>query len=112
MTQVGEALMPSLCSSFSTRMSLRWPGSGLASGRNLGTRNSEMPLRAGRGVRQAGQHQMDDVLGQVVVAVGDEDLLAVDAVAVAVRLGAGAQGADIGARPAARSGTWRRSIGR
>ena len=53
--------------------------------RNFGTMNSEMPARARRRVRQAGQHEVDDVLGQVVLAVGDEDLLADDAVAVAVR---------------------------
>ena len=43
---------------------------------------------------QAGQHQMDDILGRVVIAPGDEDLLAVQAVAaIAVR---GGGGADLG----------------
>ena len=38
----------------------------------------EMPLVPG-GARTRGQHQVDDVVGQVVLAVGDEDLLAGDA---------------------------------
>ena len=42
---------------------------------------------------------MDDVVGQIVLAVGDEDLLAGDAIgAVGRALGAGAHRADIGAR--------------
>jgi hypothetical protein len=42
---------------------------------------------------------MDDVVGKIVLAVADEDLLPRDAIAaVAVRLGAGADGAEIGAR--------------
>ena len=41
---------------------------------------------------------MDDVLGEVVLAPGDEDLLPEDPVrAVSLRLGPGAQGPDIGA---------------
>ena len=41
---------------------------------------------------------MDDVRRQVMLAVGDEDLLALDPIgAVAAALGAGAQCADIGA---------------
>ena len=46
----------------------------------------------------AGEDEVDDVLRQVVVAGGDEDLLPGDAVAaVALRLGAGAQHAEVGA---------------
>ena len=53
---------------------------------------------AGRRIGQARQHEMDDVVGEVVLAVGDEDLLAVDAIAaVAGALGLGAQRADVGA---------------
>ncbi len=37
--------------------------------------------RAGRSVGQARQHEMDDVVGHVVFAVGDEDLLAGEAIA-------------------------------
>ena len=47
--------------------------------------NSEMPLMPAGASGDAGEHQVDDVLGQVVLAIGDEDLLAGDAVAVAVR---------------------------
>ena len=51
-----------------------------------------------RGAGDARQHQVDDVLGQVVLAGGDEDLLPGDAVAaVALRLGAGAQQPEVGA---------------
>ena len=57
---------------------------------------------ARRRVRGARQHHMDDVVGQIVVAVGDEDLLAADPVVlaparVARRHGAGAQRAEVGA---------------
>ncbi len=38
------------------------------------------PLDAGRGIGEARQHQVDDVLGQVVLAAGDEDLAAGEAV--------------------------------
>src|SRR5690606_35088469 len=45
-----------------------------------------------------GEDQVDDVPGEVVVAGRDEDLLAGDAVAaVFLRLGAGAQQAEVGA---------------
>jgi hypothetical protein len=54
-------------------------------------------LHAGRGVRQAGEDEMDDVVRHVVVAIGDEDLLAEDAVAaVGLRLGAAADQGQIG----------------
>ena len=52
----------------------------------------------GRRVGEPGQHHVDDVVGQVVLAVGDENLLAGDAIAaVGGALGLGAQGADVGA---------------
>ena len=55
--------------------------------------------RAGRRVRQPRQHEVDDVVGEVVLAIGDEDLLPGDAIAaVGGAHGAGAQGADVGAR--------------
>jgi hypothetical protein len=45
-----------------------------------------------------GQHEVDDVLGHVVVAGGDEDLLTGDAVgAVVLRFGLGAHQAEVGA---------------
>ncbi len=57
------------------------------------------PLGAGGRVRQAGEHQVDDVVGEVVLAEGDEDLLAEQAVAaVRRRLGAGPQRREVGAR--------------
>ncbi len=55
-------------------------------------------LRARRRVRQARQHDVHDVLGQVVFARRDEDLRAGDAVgAVRGRFGVGLQEAEIGA---------------
>ena len=54
--------------------------------------------RAGRRVGQPGKHEMDDVVGEIVLAVGDEDFLSLEAVAAVARaLGTGAQRADIGA---------------
>ncbi len=48
-------------------------------------------------IRQSRQHEMHDVIGHVVIAVGDEDLGALDAVAaVGGALGAGAQRTDVG----------------
>ena len=62
--------------------------------------------RAGRRVGQPRQHEVDDVFGEVVLAIGDEDLLAEDAVgAVAAPLGAGASARRDRSRPAARSGS-------
>jgi hypothetical protein len=50
------------------------------------------------GIRQLGQHQVDDVLGQVVLAAGDEDLGAADLVAaIGLGLGLGADDAQVGA---------------
>ena len=55
-------------------------------------------LHPGRRVRQARQHQVDDVLGEVLLATADEDLAAADRVAaVGLRLGAGAQEGEVGA---------------
>ena len=54
---------------------------------------------AGRRVGEPRQHHVDDIVGQVVLAVGDENLLAGDAVAaIGGSLGLGAQSADVGAR--------------
>ena len=56
-------------------------------------------LGAGGRIGQPREHEMHDVVGEVVLAVGDEDLLPGDAVAaVGGALGAGAQRADVGAR--------------
>ena len=62
----------------------------------FGDEEQRNAARAGRRVGQARQHEVDDVVGEVVLAVGDEDLLAGDAVgAVGGALGARAQRADI-----------------
>ncbi|MNI02928.1 hypothetical protein D3C73_558190 [compost metagenome] len=54
--------------------------------------------RSGRCVRQTGEDQMDDVVGGVMFAPGDENLLAEDAIgAVVARLRAGLQHPEIGA---------------
>ncbi len=64
----------------------------------LGGEEQAQAPRAGRRVGQARQHQVDDVLGDVVVAPGDVDLLAGEAVAaLAVGLGAGGDRAEVGA---------------
>ena len=64
----------------------------------LGDHEQADALGARRRVRQLGQDQVDDVLGQVVLAGRDEYLGAVEPVAaVAVRRGLGAQQAKIGA---------------
>jgi hypothetical protein len=64
--------------------------------RNQKQRNA---FGARRRVGQSRQHEMHDVVGHVVVAIGDEDFCALDAVAAVGRaLGAGAQRPDVGAR--------------
>ena len=63
--------------------------------RNQEQRNA---LGAGGRIGQPREHEMHDVVGHVVVAIGDEDLGAVDAIAaVGGALGAAAQRADVGA---------------
>jgi len=55
-------------------------------------------LDPGRCIGQTRQHQMDDVLGQILLAAADEDLAAADPVAaVGLGLGAGAQQRQVGA---------------
>ena len=55
-------------------------------------------LRAGGGAIHAREHEVDDVLREIVIAAGDEDLGAGDGVAtVAQRLGPRASGAHVGA---------------
>ena len=90
--------MPILCSMPMQRTALRSPSEPSSSTRNLGTMKQEMPLVPGRGVGHPGQHEVDDVVGEVLLAVGDEDLLARDAPgAVVGRHGLGGEGADVGA---------------
>ncbi|MEM9726293.1 MAG: hypothetical protein AAF909_12655, partial [Pseudomonadota bacterium] len=48
---------------------------------------------------QAGEHQVHDVVGEIVLAIGDVDFRASDPLGpVAGGLGLGAEGADVGAR--------------
>lgn len=55
-------------------------------------------LGAGRCVRQLGQHQVHDVVGEVVLAGSDEDLGAGDGVAaIGIGFGAGLEQAQVGA---------------
>ena len=70
-----------------------------AVGQHLRHQEQRDSARSLRRIGQSRQHQMDDVVGEIVLAVADEDFLAVDAIAaVARRLGAGADGAEIRAR--------------
>ena len=61
---------------------------GVAVGQDLGREKERQAFGAGRRIGQARQHQVHDVVGQVVLATGDEDFAAADAVA-AVGLGLG-----------------------
>src|SRR5258706_11517580 len=55
-------------------------------------------FRSRRRVGKPRQHQMNDVVGEIVLAVGDEGLLSADAVtAVRRALGPRTQGSDVGA---------------
>ena len=84
-TQVADALMPILCSMEPQRTPLRVPRLPSAFGRNFGTRNRLMPCVPAGASGQARQHQMDDVLGEVMLARRDEDLGAGDLVAAVGR---------------------------
>ena len=65
---------------------------------DLGYDEQRDTFRASRRVGQLGQHQVDDVLGQVVLATGDEDLGAADLVAaIGLGFGLGADDAQVGA---------------
>src|ERR1700760_3066635 len=82
-SQVVEAFRPILCSTLVTRTPLRSPSEPSALTRNLGTRNMDSPL-------VAGQHQVEDVLGHVLLTTGDEPLDPLDvpgAVGLLDRLG-------------------------
>ena len=64
----------------------------------LGDDEARDALGAGRGVGRAGQHEVDDVVGHVVLAPRDPDLRAGDLVGAVVLLdGTGAHCADVGA---------------
>ena len=63
--------MPSLCSIETQRRSLR-----AAVGQDLGHQEQRDAARPRRRVGQAGEDEVDDIVGEVVLAEGDEDLLA------------------------------------
>ncbi len=74
MTHVGLPWMPSLPSSPMQRTALRSPSDPSAQHGDLRHDEEREALRAFRGVWRAGQDEVDDVVGQVVLAPGDEDL--------------------------------------
>ena len=73
---VGLAWMPSLCSIDTQCTSLRSPSVPSAFDEELRHDEERDALDALGRVRRAREHEVDDVLGVVVLAVGDEDLLA------------------------------------
>ncbi len=73
--QVAEALMPILCSMAVQVTPLRAPTAPSSVSRNFGTTKSEMPFTPAGASGQPGEHQMNDVLGQVMFAGRNEDLL-------------------------------------
>ena len=65
-------------------------------GEEFGGEEQGYALHAFGCIGQPGQHQMDDIVGHIMVAPGDVDLLAIEPViALAVRLRAGGQGAKV-----------------
>ena len=107
-SQVADALSPILCSTFVANTPLRSP-SAPGRGVEVELRHEEQrqALRAGlrRDARalRAGQHEMHDVLGEVVLGRGDEPLHPVEVPgAVGLRDGPGAARADV--RPGVRLG--------
>ena len=105
--------MPSLCSMLTQCTSLRAPSEPSLFDHELGHHEQADALHALGRAGHARQHQVDDVLGHVVLAVGDEDLGAEDLVgAVGLRLGAACAPAPGRCRPAARSGSSCRSTRR
>ena len=71
---------------------------GVGVDQELGHNEQADALDPVRAARNLGQHQMDDVFGQVVLAGGDEDLGAGDTIgSVRLRFGPGAQQTQVGA---------------
>ena len=92
MVQVGDAWMPIFSSTPMQRTALREP----SSSRNFGTMNMRDALRARRRAFDAREHEVDDVGGEIVLAPGDENLLAGDGVgAIGLRHGLGRERAEI-----------------
>ncbi len=73
-------------------------GIAFAAGKPLGNEEQRQALGARRRIGQARQHQVHDVVGEVVLAAGDEDLAAVDAhAAIGLRHAARAHQAQVAA---------------
>ena len=68
----------------------------------FGTRKSEMPFSPGRRVRRTREHEMHDVVREVVIAPRDVDFPPKQPPAIAIRLGARPQVSRGPIRPAAR----------
>src|SRR6516162_2090385 len=77
-----------------------WARCALAIGQEFGDEKERDPPAAGRRIGGARQHHVDDVWREVVVAVGDKNLLAGDAVMVPCRHRAASQGSKV------RPGLW------
>ena len=74
------------------------PGCAVRIDQELRRHEQRNATRARRRIRQACQHEVDDVLGDVVLAPGDEDLRPEQAIAVAVRLRPRADRGQVGPR--------------
>ena len=72
--------MPSLCSMLAQRRSLRAPSDPSGVDQEFRRDEQRQSARSGGRPGQARQHEMDDVFGHVVFAIGDEDLLAEKAI--------------------------------
>ena len=89
--------IPSLCSMETQCTSLRCVEAAVGFHQPLGHDEQRRAPGARRSIRRPREHEVHDVLGQVVLAVGNEDLLAEDAgSAVGLRLGAGAHRREVG----------------
>ena len=90
--------MPSLCSTPLAEDVVARAERAVGIDHELRNQEQRDSARAGGRIGQAREHEMHDVVGHVVIAIGDEDLGALDAIgAVGLLLGAGAQRADVGA---------------
>ena len=91
--------MPSLCSRLAQTTSFRAPISPSAADQEFRHEKERDAARAERRVGEARENQVDDVLREVVLAIGDEDLLAEETIgAVAARHGPRREPAEIGTR--------------
>ncbi|MNE93352.1 hypothetical protein D3C80_1911930 [compost metagenome] len=68
------------------------PWTAIRIGDEFGHQQQADPFDAGRGIRQAGQHQVHNILGKVLLPPADENLAAGDGITtVRLRDGAGSQ---------------------